>query len=387
MRNRLKIIIVFSLVFSFFLTSKSLEAIEVNDITPNATASILIEANSKEVIIAKNEHEKLYPASTTKIMTMILLFEAVEQGKLNWEEILTTSAYASSMGGSQIYLETNEQMSIEDLFKAIAIASANDACVVIAERIGGTNENFIMMMNQKAKELGLNNTNFVNATGLHDDNHYSSAYDLSIMAAYLIEIGADKLLETTKTFDTYIRENTEESFWLVNTNKLLNSYQGIDGLKTGFTKESGYCIVATATRDNLRFISVVLNEPEPATRNQEASALLDFGFNQYEANIIFNKGTEITKIQIPNSKVKEVIVITSQDIIVPLKKGEEYNNNYEIEIIKQQAPLYKGEVIGYLHLFSQDNQNSIAYDLIIDDDVLPYTFYQFFEQIFKKLLN
>ena len=204
-----------------------------NDVTPNARAAILIEANSKQVLYDKNSSEKLYPASTTKIMTMILMFEAIRDKKLSFEDKITTSKYAASMGGSQVYLEQGESMSLKDMFKSIAIASANDASVAVAEHIAGNIDKFVTMMNDKAKELNLKNTHFKNATGLHDDDHYTCAHDLALMAAYLIQIGGEDLLNVTSLYDSYIREDTKQSFWLVNTNKLLKLYDGVDGLKTG----------------------------------------------------------------------------------------------------------------------------------------------------------
>ena len=265
-------------------------------LAPNASASLLMEASSRQFLYSNHEKEKLFPASTTKIMTMILLFEAIEKGSLKWDEELTCSAYAASMGGSQIYLEEGEKMSVADLFKAISIASANDACVMIGERIAGTNDNFVKMMNEKAKELKLVNTHFVNPTGLHDDNHYTCALDLGTMAAYLIEMGGERLLQTTSLYDSYIREDTAHKFWLVNTNKLLKSYQGADGLKTGYTKEAGYCIVSTAKRNGLRLIAIVLKESDPKVRNQEVSQLLDYGFSLYENITLFQKMMSLKKL-------------------------------------------------------------------------------------------
>ena len=170
------------------------------------------------------------------------MVERSNKGAVKWDGVLTWRAYAASMGGSQIYLEEGEQMSVSDLFKGISIASANDACVMVGERIAGTNDGFVKMMNEKAKELNLTNTHFMNPTGLHDDNHYTCALDLGLMASYLIQIGGDRLFATTSLYDSYIRENSAQKFWLVNTNKLLKSYEGADGLKTGYTKEAGYCI-------------------------------------------------------------------------------------------------------------------------------------------------
>ena len=240
-----------------------------NDVTPNAKSAILIEANSRQILYDKNAEEKLYPASTTKIMTMILMFEALRNKKISFDDEITTSKYAASMGGSQVYLEVGESLSLKDMFKSIAIASANDASVAVAEHIAGSINKFVEMMNDKAKKLGLKNTHFKNATGLHDPDHYTCAHDLAIMAAYLIEIGGEDLFAVTSLYDSYIREDTKQSFWLVNTNKLLKLYNGVDGLKTGYTKEAGYCLVTTAQRDGQRIIGVLMKETAPKTRNEE----------------------------------------------------------------------------------------------------------------------
>ena len=273
----MKKILIILLIFCI-LPIQKVNAVD-DDITPNAKSAILIEANSKQILYQKNAQEKLYPASTTKIMTMILMFEAINDQKISFDDEITTSKYAASMGGSQVYLEVGEKMSLQDMFKSIAIASANDASVAVGEYIAGSIEKFVTMMNEKAKELNLKNTHFKNATGLHDPDHYTCAYDLAIMAAYLIKIGGEDLLNVTSLYDSYIREDTKQSFWLVNTNKLLKLYDGVDGLKTGYTKEAGYCLVTTAKRDDQRIIGVLMNESAPKTRNEEMCNLLDYGFN------------------------------------------------------------------------------------------------------------
>ena len=283
----IKKLLIFLLIISL-LPITNLQAIE-NDITPNASGAILIDADSKQILYDKNADKKLFPASTTKIMTMIIMFEAINNKKISFEDQVTTSKYAASMGGSQVYLEEGESMSLEDMFKSIAIASANDASVAVSEYIAGSTNKFVEMMNQKAKELNLKNTHFENVTGLHDNNHYTCPYDLAMMASYLIKIGGDKLLSVTSLYDSYIREDTKQSFWLVNTNKLLKLYDGVDGLKTGYTKEAGYCLVTTAKRDGQRLVGVVMKESEPKTRNEEMCNLLDYGFNNYKREIIYKK--------------------------------------------------------------------------------------------------
>lgn len=342
-------------------------------LTPNAASSLLMEASSRQVLYANNEKEKLFPASTTKIMTMILMFEAINKGTLKWDEELSCSAYAASMGGSQIYLEEGEKMNVTDLFKAISIASANDACVMIGERIAGTNDNFVKMMNEKAKELNLVNTHFANPTGLHDDNHYTCAIDLGIMAAYLIEIGGERLFQTTSLYDSYIREDTAHKFWLVNTNKLLKSYEGADGLKTGYTKEAGYCIVTTAKRNGLRLIGIVLKESDPKIRNQEVSQLLDYGFSLYENVTLFQKGDVIEKVSIDNAKVRQIEAIAKEDIQYVQDKSDSTEVTYQINYTNLVPPLKKGETIGHLLLMRQD-ENIASFEIIVNQDVEALSF-------------
>lgn len=339
-------------------------------LAPNAASSILMEASSRQVLYSSQEKEKMFPASTTKIMTMILMFEAINNGTLKWDDVLTCSAYAASMGGSQVYLKEGEQMSVSDLFKAISIASANDACVMVGERIAGSNDGFVNMMNEKAKKLKLTNTHFMNATGLHDDNHYTCAQDLATMAAYLIEIGKEKLFATTSLYDSYIRENSDQKFWLVNTNKLLKSYQGADGLKTGYTTEAGYCIVSTAKRNGLRLIAVVLKEKEPKVRNQEVSQLLDYGFSLYESKIMFEKGELIEKIKIENAKEKYIYVVSKEDVVYVLDKSSKEKVTYQMNYTHIVPPLKKGETVGHI-LLMKGEHNIGSFEVVSKKEVLP----------------
>jgi D-Ala-D-Ala carboxypeptidase DacF. Serine peptidase. MEROPS family S11 len=345
------------------------------DLTPNATSSILIEASSKQVLHAKNEMEKLYPASTTKIMTMILLFEAINDNKISWDDIVSTSEYAASMGGSQVYLEPGEKMSVSDMFKAIAIASANDASVAIGEFIAGTIQGFVDMMNEKGEELGLVNTHFVNATGLHDDNHYTCALDLALMAAYLVDIGGEELLGVTSLYDSYIREDGNQSFWLVNTNKLLKLYDGVDGLKTGYTKEAKYCLVTTAQRDGLRLIGVVMQAEEPKVRNQEMTQLLDFGYNSYHQITLFNKDEVIDRLEINNSEKKDISIISKEDVVYIQNKSNEQEMKYEIIYDKTVPPISEGERVGTINVFLDDTVVA-SYGLYSNEDVGLLSFFE-----------
>ena len=358
---------------------------QAEELASQAKAAILIEAKTRDVLFTKSEHERMYPASTTKIMTMILIFEALNEGSLQLDEMIHTSAYAASMGGSQVYLEENEVLPLSDMLKAIAVSSANDCCVAVAEHIAGSSEAFVDMMNKKASELGLKDTHFVNCTGLHDENHYTSAYDLAMMAAYLIEIGQDQLFDLTSLYDAYIREDTDQKFWLVNTNKALNPSQGIDGLKTGFTKEAGYCLVLTGQRDGLRMIAVVLNEEDPKVRNAEATALLESGLAQYTTTTLYRAGDVVTEMGVKHGRVSSVPVISAEDIQVPYPKTETYEPDYAIEIDRDEAPLYTGEVVGYLKLMNEE-ATVARYPLIVNQDVERISYWSFFKELFGKLL-
>ena len=358
---------------------------QAEELASQAKAAILIEAKTRDVLFTKNEHERMYPASTTKIMTMILIFEALNEGSLQLDEMIHTSAYAASMGGSQVYLEENEVLPLSDMLKAIAVSSANDCCVAVAEHIAGSSEAFVDMMNKKASELGLKDTHFVNCTGLHDENHYTSAYDLAMMAAYLVEIGQDQLFDLTSLYDAYIREDTDQKFWLVNTNKALNPSQGIDGLKTGFTKEAGYCLVLTGQRDGLRMIAVVLNEEDPKVRNAEATALLESGLAQYTTTTLYRAGDVVTEMDVKHGRVSSVPVISAEDIQVPYPKTETYEPDYAIEIDRDEAPLYTGEVVGYLKLMNEE-ATVARYPLIVNQDVERISYWSFFKELFGKLL-
>lgn len=362
------------------LFSSSIGTVQANTtLASNAGAAILLDYDSGKVLSCHNETEKMYPASTTKIMTMILLFEAINDGRITFEDTIQTSAYAASMGGSQVYLEAGETMTAYDMFKSIAIASANDASVAVGEKIGGSIESFVGMMNDKAKELELVNTHFVNATGLHDDGHYTCAYDLGIMAQYLIKIGQEQLFEVTSLYDSYIREDSGEKFWLVNTNKLLKQYDGIDGLKTGYTKEAGYCLVSTVEKDGVRLIGVILNESDPSIRNSEMCSLLDYGFSSFKKEVLFENGDIVDNLSIINSEIQNLDIVVLEEVSYILNVNNIDDISYEIEYFTNEPPIYSDVAIGVLKLFVGDNI-SFEYDVFSVEDVEK-------ESIFKKTWN
>ncbi len=325
----------------------------VEELTTNAKSAIMIEASTGKILYEKNKDEKLPMASMTKMMTLLLIMEEIESGNLKWDEMITTSEHAASMGGSQIFLEVGEKMSVSDLVKGICIASGNDASVAMAERIGGTEEKFVSMMNQKAEKLGLKNTHFENACGLDSDNHYSSANDMSIIAKELVK--HQKILEFSGTYEDYLRQNTAKSFWLVNTNKLVRYYQGVDGLKTGYTKNAGYCITTTAKRNNMRLITVVMGEPTSPIRNSETTKMLDYGFNTYEVTKILSKNSILTKQKVQLGKKEMIDIVPSKEVkILNSKSGTKRNITYKLSLNSIKAPLKVGDSVGKIQILEND---------------------------------
>lgn len=279
----------------------------LEDLVPNSVSSILIEADSGKIIYEKEKDKRVSVASMTKMVAQIIILEEIEKGHIKWSDVVTVSRNASGMGGSQIYLEEGEKITIEDLMKGISVASGNDATVAMAEVISGSEEKFVKKMNQKIKELGLKNTHFSNCTGLDTDDHYSSSYDMAMIARDLV-VNHSEILRFSSIYEDYLREDTDRKFWLVNTNKLISFYDGADGLKTGHTDAAGYCLAATAKRNDLRLIAIVLGEKDSKVRNAETVSLLDYGFNNVKLKKIVNKGTVVKKIEV-NKANKDIINI------------------------------------------------------------------------------
>ena len=371
------------LLLLFFLIPLNVSADELN-LAENAKSAIMIEATTGEILYKKNEKERLAPASMTKIMSLILIMENIESGKLKWNDIVVTSNYASSMGGSQVFLKPNAIMSVEDLVKAICVASANDATVAMAEKIAGTEKAFVKLMNDKAKELGAVNTNFVNSTGLPAKDHYSTAYDMSIMAKELIR--HEKILSFTKIYEDYLRKNTSNSFWLVNTNKLVRFYDYIDGLKTGFTDDAGYCLTATGKKGNMRLITVVMKEDNTDNRTKDTIAMMDYGFNMYSVKNIISKDNKIGNIYINLGKEEYANISSLEDInIVNSNQDNEAKFTYEIETDNVTAPLSKGSVVGKITVY-KDGKYFNSSDLIITKNIKKANIVKVFFRNIKDVL-
>ncbi|WP_223591567.1 D-alanyl-D-alanine carboxypeptidase family protein [Neobacillus bataviensis] len=320
------------------------------DIVSNVSSAILIERDTGKVLYEKNSQEKLPPASMTKIMTMLLIMEAIDKGKLSWNEKVRTSEYAASMGGSQIFLEPGEEMTTKQMLQGIAIGSGNDASVAMAERIAGSEEAFVDMMNAKAKQLGLKHTFFKNTTGLPVSGHYSSAHDMAVMAKELLKY--EDITKFTGMYEAYLRENTDKKFWLVNTNKLVRFYPGVDGLKTGFTAEAKYCLTATAQKDGMRVIAVVFGAPTSKERNAQVTKMLNYAFSQYQTHPLYKRNQTIGTARISKGKDKSVAAVTSEPLSLLTKKGEKTEDVKQKVILQKNlnAPLNKGDKVGTIKL-------------------------------------
>ena len=350
----------------------------------NARAALLLEASTGEIIFSKNPHEKLEPASLTKMMSMLLIVEAIDKSVLSWNQVVTVSAHASSMGGSQILLETNERMTVEDLFKGIAIASGNDAVVALAEKIAGTEENFVSLMNKRAKELGLTNTVFKNSHGLTTEGHYTTANDLAKIALELVK--HEEIFKYTSLYESYLRENTNRRLWLVNTNKLVRFYDGVDGLKTGYTKTAGYCLVATAKKNNMRILAIVLDEPSSELRNKEVSEMLDYAYAQYELGTAINTDKVLKKAKVEKGYKDEVEIVPSKKVtFLKNKMDEDPKIDLTIDLNNIKAPIKKGDKVGTMKV--RINNSYEVVELIVNEDINKITFFQLLTRKFQLIFN
>ncbi|MBJ8052017.1 serine-type D-Ala-D-Ala carboxypeptidase DacF [Bacillus cereus] len=346
-----------------------------------ASSAIVIEQDTGKVLFDKNPNEKLPPASMTKIMTMLLIMEQVEKGKLKLTDKVRASEHAASMGGSQIFLEPGEEMTVNEMLKGIAIASGNDASVAVAEHIAGSEEGFVNMMNKKAKDLGLKNTHFQNPTGLPATNHYSTANDMAIMAKELMKYPL--IRKYTGKYEDYLRENTDKKFWLVNTNKLVRFYPGVDGVKTGFTTEAKYCLTASAEKNGMRVISVVMGAPTSKERNNQVTKLLDYAFGQYMTKKLYTRGEKIKTVQVGKGKEEKVDLVASDNVSLLMKKGENMDKVKQ-EVIaekKVKAPIKKGDALGTL-VIKRDKDVLLKQTIVAKEDVEAASWWELFKRSF-----
>lgn len=349
--------------------------INVFAIADHAKSSILIESSTGTIILENNSNEKASIASMTKMMTMLIVMEYLDNGKISLSDSVPISEKAASMGGSQVYLAANTKMPLEVLLKSVSIASANDSAVALAEYIAGSTEKFVELMNKKSEELGLTNTHFMNVHGLDEENHYSTAYDMAMIARELVK--HESILEYSSKYEDYVAHPDGTNTWIVNTNKLINYYPGLDGLKTGFTNTAGYCITATAKRGNMRLISVVMGEENNQIRNQDTMELLNYGFSNYKMETILKKDDVVGSIGIKFGSKKRVDLVLKSDCQDFVSILEENNYSYEIIKNKIKAPVKKGDVVGKINLYS-DSTKINEFDLTVKEDVRKSNFFELF---------
>lgn len=355
------------IIFLILISLIPILSIKALDLTQYSASAILIEPTTNKIIYELNIHERRAPASMTKLMTLLLTMEALDEGRIHLNDAVTISKNASGMGGSQVFLEENSSIKLEELIKSVALASGNDAAVAIAEYIGGSLEEFINMMNEKVKKLGLKNTNFVNVHGLDAENHYSSAYDMAMIAKELLK--HQQILNYTSLYEDYLNKPDGTKFWLVNTNKLVRFYEGVDGLKTGYTKPAGYCLTSTAKRNNIRFITVVMGADTSEHRSADTTSLLNYAFNTYKLNTIIKKNKEVGTIEILKGQKNKTSLITLEDATDLLKQNEKKEYHYKIETNKVIAPVKKGDKVGKLTIIDNNNQVVKTISLTVTENI------------------
>lgn len=343
-------------------------------------SAILISQDTGEVLYEHNAHEKLRPASVTKVMTILLIMEEIDSGRLSYSDKIACSENASSMGGSQIWLDTTEELTVDEMLKAICVVSANDCTVAMAEHIAGSEEMFVEKMNQRAKELGMNDTTFKNCHGIDEDGHETSSYDIALMSRELLKNHPEITKYTTIWMDS-LRDGKSE---LVNTNKLIKNYQGATGLKTGSTSLALFNLSASATRDNLSLIAVVMRAPTTKERFSCARKLLDYGFSNYQYKKLAEKDCEVMKVPVMKGTEAEVAVKYSDSVGKVMKKKEDENVEQEViingDII---APIQKGDVLG--NVFYRVNGEEVAsVELVADSSVEKLSFFNMGKRVVKK---
>ncbi len=359
-------------------TSQSVVLADSAPIEISAPSALLMEYSSGQILYEKNPHEKRPLASVTKIMTLLLAMEEIDRGNLSYDDVIIGSAHAKSYGGSTIFLDEGEQMSVRDIIKGVAVASGNDAAVALGEHISGSESSFVELMNNRAKELGMENTNFVNCNGLDAEGHYSTAYDIALMSRELMK--HNDIFEFTSIWMDSLRNG---QFTLSNTNKLIRFYDGATGLKTGSTDDAMFCISATAKRNNMHLIAVIMGAPTSKDRQKDASSLLDYGFNKFEIKNIISPNEEIKTVKVEKGIQKEIPLITKQSCDYLSSKGEKIECETSLEIPKKiKAPVKSGDIIGSL-IVKVNGKEYEKINLICGKDSKKVNF----GYVFKALLN
>lgn len=379
--------IILALIICFvFITRVNAENEKISSdvINLKSQSGIIIEADTGKVLFEKDADIKRSPASMTKIMTMLLIVEELEKGNILLKDEVTISERAASMGGSQIYLEKGSTATVEELLTTIAVGSANDSAVAMAEKIGGTVENFVVLMNKRAKQLGANNTTFKNPHGLDEEGHETTARDMALIAKEVVK--HDNIIKLSSTYETTIRHKNGKSLWLVNTNSLIKFYSGLDGLKTGFTDKAGYCLTGTMKRNDMRLITVVMHAETKEDRNTDTINMMEYAYSMYNKKTLVSSENYLGNMFIDNAKSRKVKYYLEKDANVIVDKNtREVNYKYDIELDNVKAPLKKGDKIGTLKL--NYNNEIINYNLIVKEDVYKSNFFTRMKNYFKDILN
>ncbi|MDI3317417.1 MAG: D-alanyl-D-alanine carboxypeptidase family protein [Bacillota bacterium] len=317
-----------------------------------APSAVLMDAASGVFLYEKNAHQRRAPASVTKLMTLDLVMDALRSGQIHPREMVTASAYAASWGGSNLYMYEGEQLPVDELLYAVAVASANDAAVALAEKVGGTYEHFIHMMNQRARQLGMRDTRYANVHGLPTkEPHYTSAYDQALLARHIL-LTHPSVTRYTRTWEYWVRKGRKNQIWLTNTNRGVIEYPGMDGLKTGWTHEAGFCLVATAERNGQRLIAVVMGAPTAEERNKEIYRLLDYGFNSFRTVALARQGERLARVAVDRGTRASVAAVSARDAVLTLPRTEREPVRHELRLLPRlRAPVRKGQEVGRLEVF------------------------------------
>ncbi|NLW40230.1 MAG: D-alanyl-D-alanine carboxypeptidase [Tissierellia bacterium] len=378
---------IISLILSLIICfSMPVELFAEDKLDIQAKSAILMDYNTGEILYEKNPHDKVPPASISKIMTLLLAMEALESGKIKLSDNVRISAHAAGMGGSQLWLEEGESQTVENLLKAITIRSANDASVALAEYIAGSEELFVRMMNDKAKALGMKNTNFMNASGLPNEEQYVSAYDVALMSKELLKHDEIHKWLTVYMDELLVGKKKDKVQSLVNTNRLIKDYEGATGIKTGSTSKAGYCLAASAKRGNLQLIAVVMGCETSKIRFDEAMRLLDYGFANYDSITIGRKGDILGKVQVHKGSISSIEVILERDSFILISKGDKANISKEIVLPEYiEGPVEKGQEIGHL-IIRVDGSLVDRINLVSKTRVEKAGFKEMFKKTVKSLL-
>ena len=356
------------LIICLFLFIPGVFAETKADLAPNSKSAILLDFDTGKILYSKNDNEVLPPASMTKIMSMLLIMERIDNKTLSLTDEVTISENAASMGGSQVFLQAGETYKVEELLKGIAIASGNDAVVAMAEKVSGSVSDFVALMNEKAKSLGLTNTKFLNPHGLDTEGHVTTAHDMAIIARELIK--HTSILKFTSIYEDYLKKSNGSSIWLVNTNKLVRFYDGVDGLKTGFTKNAGYCLTSTAKKNNTRFITVVMGAETSDKRSSDTVNMLNYGFNTYETKILLKSSDSLGKKRVMLSNIEEVDLNLKNDYVKLLKKDEQMPKySYSIATDPLVAPIKKGDTVGHVSVIDESGNIVDELEVTVNTDI------------------